>query len=600
MSWVNGYTIKFDHPVHQSALPTPNKFSDCERIHIVKSIDKLLTIGAISECEPCSGQYISRVFLVPKPNGKMRFILNLKHLNKFITTQHFKLEDIRTALKLIMKDCYTATLDLKDAYFLIKIHPESRKYLRFCIDDKMYEFHVLPFGICTAPYIFTKLMKPVIQLLRSCGYLSSIYLDDLFLAGYTYQECLQNVSTTVGLLKSLGFIINLEKSVTIPSKSCKYLGYIIDTHKWQLSLPSDKRDRIKSELLNIKKQKRCKIRKFAQLIGLLVSACPAIEYGWLYTKQFERCKFLSLQGNQDYERYITLPRSLLPDINWWLNVIDHAVHKIRIDNYMLEIYSDASTTGWGAACNEQRASGKWSDSEALLHINLLELLAAYFALKIFAKDFYNCQILLRVDNTTAVSYINRMGGIQYPHLTKVTKDIWQWCETRKIFVVASYIKSSENVNADRESRRLHPDTEWEVSETGFQKIINNFTVPQIDLFATRNNKKCRLFVSQHRDPDAYAIDAFTLDWSKHSFYAFPPIAIVLKTLRKIISDKAKGIVVVPYWPTQAWYPLFMRLLSSSLVQLNYSDVIIPNCSHRNIQHTTLVAGVLSGRRCCSD
>lgn len=568
---------------------------------MVDTIQNLESIGAISECQPCSGQYISRVFMIPKPNGKMRFILNLKGLNKFISTKHFKLEDIRTALKLISKECYIATLDLKDAYFLINIHPESRKYLRFIIDGKMYEFNVLPFGICTAPYIFTKLMKPVVQLLRSCGHISSIYLDDLFLTGQTYQECVQNIETTQMLLEALGFIINHEKSVKIPSKSCKYLGYIINTHKWQLSLPTEKRNRIKLELENLKKLKRCKIRKFAQLIGLLVSACPAIEYGWLYTKQLERLKFLNLQENGDYDRYMTLPRSLLPDIDWWLNVIDHSVLKIRNDKYSLEIFSDASTTGWGAACNEQTASGQWSNSELLLHINNLELLAAYFALKVFAKNCYDCQILLRVDNTTAVSYINRMGGIQYPHLTKVTKDIWQWCESRKIFVVASYIKSAENTTADKESRRSHPDTEWELSDTGFRKIIDKFTVPQIDLFATRINKKCKIFVSWHKDPEAFAIDAFTLDWSRHSFYAFPPVAVILKTLRKIITDKAIGIVVVPDWPAQPWYPLYMRLLSSDFIKLKSNYVIIPNCSNRNIQiHTTLVAGILSGRRCCSD
>lgn len=597
MSWIKGYQIKFDCPVNQPCLPR-SVFSDFERKNIAEAVHSLMSIGAVSECESSPDQYVSRVFTVPKPNGKTRFILNLKGLNKFINTQHFKLEDIRTALKLISKDCYVATLDLKDAYFLIKVHPNSRKYLRFFFNDKLYEFNVVPFGLCTSPFIFTKLMKPVVKLLRACGYLSSVYLDDFFLTGYTYQECLQNIEITRKLLESLGFIINYEKSILIPSQSCKYLGYVVDTHKWQLSLPAEKRARIKDELVKIKKLKRCKIRQFAQLIGLLVSACPAIEYGLLYTKELERCKFLNLKDNDNYDKYMSLPSNLLPDINWWLGAIDHSVHRIRDDNFILEIYSDASTTGWGAACGEQTASGQWSHTEKLLHINQLELIAAFFALKIFAKDYSNCQILLRIDNTTAVSYINRMGGVQYPHLTRVTKDIWQWCESRKILVVASYIKSQDNSTADRESRRTHPDVEWELSHSGFEKILKHLLTPEIDLFANRINKKCDIFVSWHRDPEAFAIDAFTLDWSNHLFYAFPPVAVILKCLRKIISDKAQGIMVIPRWPSQPWYPLFMRLLSSDLVELNSEDVFIPDSSNRNIQaSTTLVAGILSGRRC---
>ncbi|KPJ15537.1 hypothetical protein RR48_09466 [Papilio machaon] len=332
----------------------------------------------------------------------------------------------------------------------------------------------------------------------------------------------------------------------------------------------------------------------------IISDYQKVEYGWLYTKQMERVKYLNLLGHDDYNRFMNIPDTLLSDFNWWLNALRTPSHRIKVDYFSIEIFSDASTTGWGAACGNQTASGRWSKKECTLHINQLELLAAFFALKIFAKNCHDCQILLRVDNTTAISYINRMGGIQYPHLTKVTKDLWQWCESRKIFVVASYIKSSDNVTADIESRRSHPDIEWEISLDGYQKLIKTFGNPNIDLFASRINKKCDLYVSWNRDPDAYAYDAFTIKWAGFFFYAFPPVAIILKALRKIISEKAEGIMVVPDWPTQPWYPVFMNLVVSKIIRLNPNHIIISNSSNRNIKSSvTLVAGVLSARRCCS-
>lgn len=78
---------------------------------------------------------------------------------------------------------------------------------------------------------------------------------------------------------------------------------------------------------------------------------------------------------------------------------------------------------------------------------------------------------MRIDNSTAISYINRMGGIKYPHLNRIARDIWQWCEVRKIFIVALYIKSADNKIADAESRRIHPDIEWSLTETAFEKIV---------------------------------------------------------------------------------------------------------------------------------
>lgn len=158
---------------------------------------------------------------------------------------------------------------------------------------------------------------------------------------------------------------------------------------------------------------------------------------------------------------MNLPSSLSSssDFDWWLNSINSSVSKIKGDKYSLEIFTDASTTGWGAACRDDSTMGPWSEQERLLHINYLEILAAFLGLKAYAKDVFNCQILLRVDNTTAISYINRMGGVQFPHMTDITKKLWQWCEAKNIFIYADYIRSCDNTVADAESRKTHPDIE---------------------------------------------------------------------------------------------------------------------------------------------
>lgn len=146
---------------------------------------------------------------------------------------------------------------------------------------------------------------------------------------------------------------------------------------------------------------------------------------------------------------------------------------------------------------------------------------------------------------------------------------------------------------------MHPDIEWELSNAAFREIVLNFGEPEIDIFASRFNNKCSKFISWNRDPDAYAINAFTLPWSDFYFYGFPPFAIILKTLRKIIHDKATGILVVPLWPSQPWFPQFKRLLVSKYILLKPSQhLIISHSSDRTLHHQiTLVAGILSGNRC---
>lgn len=187
--WISGYSILFDSQPQQFSIPSEPSWSPSELAEIQGLLLQLQERGAVKTCEPSRNQFISSIFLVPKPDGSFRFILNLKSLNKFITTEHFKLEDLRTARDLMSPDCYMATLDLKDAYYMVSIHENDRKYLRFRFKGVLYEFTCLPFGLNTAPYVFTKIMKPVVSQLRTHGVQLVIYLDDIFLVGESLHSC---------------------------------------------------------------------------------------------------------------------------------------------------------------------------------------------------------------------------------------------------------------------------------------------------------------------------------------------------------------------------------------------------------------------------
>lgn len=414
----------------------------------------------------------------------------------------------------------------------------------------------------------------------------------------TYDECIKNVNETIKLLECLGFIVNYEKSVLRPSQICKFLGFNYDSTNLTISLPLDKRDKINHLIQKFRKLPRCTIREYAQLIGVLISACPATNYGWLYTKILERQKFLVLQKyNGNYEAKINLPEVILNDLNWWQSQIYTTSSFMRTSHFKLEIYTDASRTGWGAVCANKSLGGQWKATEKEHHINYLELLAVFLGLKSFASNESHCTILLRVDNTTAISYINRMGGIQFPHLNDLTRQIWQWCEMRSIILYASYVNTKDN-RADKESRRTNLDTEWELSNQAFQTIVAQFGQPQIDLFASRANAKCDVFVSWFQEPDAYTVDAFTINWHSKFFYAFPPFALILKCIRKIIDDEATGILVFPYWPSQPWFPLLQSILVSDIVFFNPSKSLLQSHfrqSHRLHASLTLAAARLSAK-----
>lgn len=133
---------------------------------------------------------------------------------------------------------------------------------------------------------------------------------------------------------------------------------------------------------------------------------------------------------------------------------------------------------------------------------------------------------------------------------------------RKIWLKASYIPSKENLEADALSRLINPDSEWELATEAFIEITEIFGSPEIDVLASKLNKKCVRYISRFPDPEAWQIDAFTVPWTDIFFYAFLPFNLIAKTLQKIRDKQTECIIVVPKWEKQPWYPLFIKLTTS--------------------------------------
>jgi len=233
--------------------------------------------GAVVPADPCEDQFLSSFFLIDKSSGGKRFILNLKDLNAHIEPPHFKLKDWRTVIRLTFPATQMATLDLEDAYLLIPISEEHRKFLRFQWRNATYEFTALPFGLSTAPYILTRVLRPVVAYFRNRGYQSVIDLDDFLLLGSSKDECRSNIRVTVNLLQSLGFVINHAKSHLEPSTRRKFLGFIFDSDNQTIMIPPRRREKLLSLTSNMARRTSGSIRILASLIGSLVSVCPAVQ-----------------------------------------------------------------------------------------------------------------------------------------------------------------------------------------------------------------------------------------------------------------------------------------------------------------------------------
>ena len=169
------------------------------------------------------GQFVSNFFLRPKSqSGKFRLIFNLKTLNEHVQYEHFKMENMNTALAMMTKGCYMANIDLKDAYHSVAVRSGDRKFLKMEWKGRLYQLHALPVGLACAPLVFTRMLKPFLASLRSRGQKSVCYLNDLLLFGNSYKLCAINVQKTTELLVKVGCVINVSKSNFIPTKEIEF------------------------------------------------------------------------------------------------------------------------------------------------------------------------------------------------------------------------------------------------------------------------------------------------------------------------------------------------------------------------------------------
>ena len=556
-----GLKLEFKNGTVPTQFQYPKcKFNQEEHIAIRIEIDKLLNKQVIAPCVKEPGDFISPIFTRPKKDGSKRMILNLKKFNENIKYQHFKMESLQTALDSIKPNSFMTSVDLKDAFYSIPIYEPHQKYLKFEFDNKLYKYTCMPMGYGPSMRIFTKMLKPPFAKLRSEELVSTIYVDDTLLLGDNELECKTNTITTVNLLRHLGFTISPDKSVFTPCQEITFLGFILNSIDMTITLTSDKKNRIMQFCIDIINKPNISIRTLSCFIGNLVAAFPAVPYGRLFYRELECTKISALSTHKgNFDISICINAACIDEICWWKDNIMGTFKYINPPPITLVIFTDASTLGWGIHCNGVSNGGRWDNNEKKLHINALELLAIFIGIKSFCKNLHSTNVKIMSDNATAISYISNMGGTKSKTCNSITKQIWLWCQPKQLWLTPAFIPGKQNVAADSASRNFNEATEWMLNTNVFRCITNELGLPNIDLFASFENKQLKNYVAWKPDPEAIAIDAFSFEWKKDFFYIFPPFSLISKVLKKIQQDRTRCILIAPDWPTQPWYPSLMKI-----------------------------------------
>ena len=408
----------------------------------------------------------------------------------------------QTVLSSIQRGDYAFKIDLQDAYFHVPIHPSSRKYLRFAFENRVYQFQVLPFGLNTAPQVFTPLGHTVTGYLHRQGISVIPYLDNWLIHHPDPKVLLRHQAQLMNTLDLVGFVLNRKKSELDLTQDIQFLGNSF-TSGLRGSFPSrvqslgDSCSRTPSILppctilySSVPAHGVTQLGLRSHPSGLSVPETPSTSFPFVRSDRPVYAT-ASIRSSGPCQPSTALAG---PTFSYLRNPSPHVSGGVH--DFYGRLHAGVGRSHGGFPDFRTHTGRK-------LHINCLELKAVFHALQHWAQMLQGHQVMIATDNSTVVSYINKQGGTHSPTLLRLTVELLLWLEAQNIIVRARHIPGCLNVIADHLSRPNQPiRTEWSLHPEIVERIFRVWDTLEVDMFATLSNSHLPRFMSPIPEPRA--------------------------------------------------------------------------------------------------
>ena len=552
-SWVlgtitDGYRLEFTEtpPLFTPFRTTPVPFDPILASLLREEVRALLAKEAIV---PLTGLHpdmvTSMFFLAPKKNGQWRPILNLRPLNKFIVPAHFKMEHLRSILPHLRQGMWATSIDLSDAYLHVPLHPDHRRFVTFAFEGTQYMFRALPFGLSTAPRVFTRITRVMAAYIRRRGIRIFMYLDDWLIVADDPVAAEAHTRWVLDLALRLGWLINPQKSELVPSQKPIFLGAVLDFTVGRIFPTLERQRAVRAGADLLLTRPSSSARAWLVFLGYLASLVEIVPWCRLQMRDLQWHLLAHFRPvSRDLSAPVPLSPSVVPHIQWWRELSHLAQGRsFPPPTPSSVLVTDASLGGWGAHLGLFQIADRWQGPWLDQHINVLELEAVFRALQFFLPRVRDSCVLVRSDNTTTVAYVNRQGGTHSQSLWFVAKRLFTWCQRHGVTLQARHLPGKANTIADLLSRLQGAPTEWSLSPLVTPLIWRTYGRPTVDLFASATNAQLPVFCALSPGGGVWKIDAFSFPWAPALAYAFPPFALIPRVLAKVKDDEVNLLLV---------------------------------------------------------
>lgn len=555
----NGYMIPFTS-VPEPRIMRNNRSAELHGDFVEEALTELISTSRILECEVIPS-VVNPLSVSVQNSGKKRLILDLRYVNNHLQKQNIKYEDWKIAMSYFTPDSYMFTFDLKSGYHHVDIYPDHQSYLGFSWTfrgskiTKYFKFTVLPFGLSTAPHIFTKLLKPLLKHWRHQGVCLALYLDDGWGINKDKNSCKNDSNKVRTDLDKAGFIANHEKSEWNPTQSVSWLGFIWHSQTGKIELSQRRLEKITATITKIIDCKfRISARSLASFTGQIISTSTVTQN---ISRIMTRHCSMTIATSQFWDIPFELDDYCKEEILYWnenLPLLQSRSCFVNKGPHIL-IYSDASSTGCGAFVqldNQQTCHKLWDTIEAGESSTWRELTAIKFSIEAFLPIIQNTHVKWYTDSQTAAKIVE-IGSMKL-NLHRLAISIFRLCLKNHIILDIQWIPRSENHKADYISRIIDTD-DWQITDQCFRLIEHRWGPHTVDAMANYYNTKIPKFFSRYWNPHTSGVDFFVQNLNSENCLIVPPVSIIAKTLHYLHIQNATASLVVPFWQSSTFWPL---------------------------------------------
>lgn len=498
---------------------------------------------------------------VDDSRDKLRLIANEIPLNVFLNAPKFRFESVNTARDTLFPDDSLVQFDFKSAYHHMRMWLHHVGWLGFWWRGQYYVFLALPFGLCSAPYAFTKLARVIVRYFRSKGVRLTLMLDDGLVALAPGQ--LHLVPWIRQVLRQSGFLVAEEKSSWIPSPATpSFLGYTLDVRHGRLGITAKRLGKVRLALTSTDITRPVLRRSLASLVGRIVSM--SLVFGSLVRMMTRSLyQLMGGEGHFRWEETVEWSSEALEEFQFWAE-FDRIGRFARTVPLWAEhllpdlvVWSDASDTGIGAVCEDTRLALPLPLHARGTSSSYRELQAVLIALQVFGDRLRNRRVEWRLDSQVAVLVL--VSGSRSDDCHVVARAVCDLATSLEVVIVPIWVPREQNTVADDLSNFIDWG-DYTLLPAVFSRVCELFgVVPDVDLFAALDNNRCVKFFSRFSCPGSSGANAFLHPWSGfRCLYAFPPIPLLSLLLRRLVESTDSHfqvVLILPVWPSQPWWPL---------------------------------------------